>query len=297
MMVYFVDEDIYIGGCPCRQIDLVPDQSVWLHVLQSGRSCKLYWQQQLPRAQGFAVAYYTSCCVMRYVGDVAQSTLLAQQNISYGEGYTVSVVREKNDTVVWLEGSRSMCCYLPPLDTATIDFSAALGVGVYGAVCQPRDAANPSYGVLLTLDGQVLWQGAGNDFALDGRWMTQCAYADMRAHTVRRYYVLRDGRLAIDEQMCQCTNAQSFISAVVPYLFVEALAVGDYDEARGYLSAPLAVQWNDVLAYMGGVAALDAPPYLLPDDQVACAGPNGEGKRFAFRVVDGKIDDICRVDV
>ena len=299
MMVYFVDEDIEVSGHPCRRLYLPSNATAWVRVLAGGYCTRLVWDADGPCAKGFERRIYGDWCVLRYCGAVACSSVLAQQTIGYGGGYQISVVAERDATAVWLEGHQlSLCLYLPLLAAATIAFSSALGAAaVYGPRVAPRCAHNPQYGVLLDMGGQVLWQGDGVDFALAERWMVQCAYADMRGHAVQRHYAFVHGILALDEQMCRCTYAQPTTLALVPHLFVEALLVGDEEEARGYLSPPLAAQWQQVRDYVGTVASLDVPPYLLPDDQVAWADAEGKGKRFAFSVVDGRIDDLCRVDV
>ena len=233
--------------------------------------------------------------VLRYAPPPFACRLLAQQTISTGA--TVSVLAEEGRTAIWYEGDQTRCWYVPLLREAVVGYSSALqAVAVYGEEFDPHDDANPRYALLTSLAGQVLYADRGVSFVLDDQWLVTRAYMDMRKHRRQTRWGYRDGIFCTLAHTFQCFDAHTYIATLVPYLFAEALLVGDAEEARSYLSPDLAAQWTALRAYVGEVVSLDGPPYLLPDEVVAWSDEQGRGKRFAFTMAGDKIDDVRRLD-
>lgn len=297
MKICFLDDCIFLGALPCRSLTLGEGQSVFIRYMGATYwGGRLQWQDGELSAPAFVQYRFAHCILLRFSPAISSCRVLAQQSLGYGS-YTVSVLSEPDRTTVWLEGSQSYCTYLPPLRDAAICYSATLrAVAVFGALCAAQDE-NPLYGCLCSLQGEVLFAGAGAEFSLQDQWVATCAYADMRRHTRTTQYGYRDGVFCTLAHTFACKSAHTYIPKLRPFLFAEALAIQDTQEALSYLSPSLRTDWSALSSYLGPVASVISPPYLLPDDQVAWVDADGQGKRFAFTLQDDLIDDICRVDV
>ena len=294
MQVFFCDKDITVGGRPCRTLTLAEGECVWICV--AGRCLPVTCREGRIVAAGFAVCHYDLVAVLRYDPALCAGGVLVQRQWTDG---CATVLDEVSRAVLWWErGEDTHCLWLPALHQAQIEVSQGMAaVLVYGRATRPLDASNPLFGVLVDMAGAVLYRGYAASFALDEQLVVECAYEDMRRHRCTRRWGYREGDFCILEQMYRCASTHTCISTLVPYLFAEALAVGDEAEARTYLCADLDACWDELRRYVGSIATLDSPPWLLPDNVVAWADAQGIGKRFAFTLRDGAIADVAREDI
>ena len=294
MRVYFVDEYVYLNGRPSHYACLQEGERV---------HCRAFGEEWVdtvvsivdgnPMAPGFEVERWGEAAVLRAAPRaLARAVCQSTQTID-GVAYTVTATCEANRTAVWLDGGADAHYYLlPQADDAEVRFSPSLL-----AVAVAAKRGERRYLIVLQLvDGNVLYEGWVDEFAIGDELEVVCTFEDMKKHTRRSVYGYRGADFCLYAHTFSCANAHTYIDTLVPYLFAEALCVGATDEARGYLSADLADDFDMLLDYIGPVVAVRRPPIHTAEPAVGIVGETGRGNAFVFEMTDGRIADVRRLD-
>ena len=285
-------EDVIIDGRRVRRFDL-PDgrtQVVWAR----GAMCRIRREGERIVAPHFAVEHWGRQVCLVPDTDAATPRAIVQQSVGWSGGETqMTVVREPLYTTVWLDGTESAMWVLPAAEDAAIVQSDAL---MALAVDLRIDVGHYLF-VVSAVDNATLYEGRVERFAMSDRLEVVCTYADMKGHTRTQVFGYREGAFCMLAQTFTCTRAHIYTEDWAPYLFAEALAVGDTEEAKTYLSEELQVRFSDLLRYLGAVRRVCTPPSGAagPRD-VGIVREDGVGRVVHFEMEAGRITDVCLPD-
>lgn len=229
---------------------------------------------------------------------VAQHTVRAgvvlQQSFAYmGAEHVVTLMGIRGVTHVWWDSQNEQRLWmLPEGQGGSILFSSAMAAALVAMEIGDRRH-------LLCwslLDGAVLFSGVADEYVFADDLTVVCTYADMRRHTCTRHYGYRNAEFCMYAQTCTCTNAHAYIPSLTPYLFAEALAVGEREEAMGYLNQPLRSDFDALLSYIGEVTEVRRPPVASGPWDVGLVDATGQGRVFRFDMQDDQIVDVRQIE-
>lgn len=294
MNIRFADDTIYVGGRRTSFLQLADGDRVWWSAYRGhplGGS--ISYVGGVLSATGFDVEQWGDQAVLVLPTEAATPREVCQRQIEVGgTAYTLTAVCEAHGTSVWLDAGVSQLYLLPAGSRVTLDFSASLLVGLAAV-----ERAGRHYLVLVSLvDGAILFEGWVDEYSLQADLTVVCTFDDMRRHARTRTYGYKDSDFCMLAQSFGCANAHTYISTLVPYLFLEALAVGDCDEARGYLSPDLSADFDALLTYIGKVAVVRTPPVVAPLTTVGVVDATHRGKLFSFDLDGDTIIDVRLLD-
>jgi hypothetical protein len=204
----------------------------------------------------------------------------------------VTAVCEYARTTVWVDGIGFTRMYwMPKADNVQIVFAKPMSAVAIGA-----ERAGQTYLMLVDLyEGDVLYEGWVDEYAADERLTVKCTYRDMKRHTRHSIFGYKEGKFCMIEQSFSCAYRHTYISALTPYLFMEALAVGDRQEALSYLSQELQSDFDALLSYVGEVREVRRPPRACAVTEVGVVDGEGKGKIFACEMQE-VIVDVRRIE-
>ena len=292
MKLRFADENVYAEGRHVRYLDLAEGQRVLCRVFADVcHECLLYLEAGRLQAVGFAVERWGELTVLR--AECRAEPRAVRQAVQRIDGmdYMLTASCEASRTVAWLErATEQSMLLLPAGEDVEIAFSASM---LAVAVCVVRRGGR-YLAVLALPTAEVLYEGAVDEYALGDTLEVVCTLEDMRRHTIRTTWGYRGADFCTLAQSFTCANAHTYTPKLVPYLFAEALAAGDREEARGYLTAELAASLDALLGYVGEVSRVDYPPVACGPYDVGVVSAE-EGRVFAFEMEGDKIADVRRV--
>lgn len=220
--------------------------------------------------------------------------VVAQEIIVHsGMQYVVTVVCE-NGYRVWIDSENSSQCFaVPPAQTARVQYDPALAA----AGIQLDVGDNRYWLVVSLLDGTVLYRGHADELTMQGHLHVICTVADMKGHSIEDSWGYVNGNWCRYEHMVISTDEHVYIPKLIPWLWLEALAVEAWDEARSYLCGELLADWQELLQYVGTVCRVCTPPFgtYLPD-AVGYVDDKGMGKVLLCTMQGDKIADVQRLD-
>ena len=284
------DGVVLMEGKRVRTLDIEEGERVWCLLAEDGG---LWTEVSLLNGEVICpdceVERWDGCAVVRPRGDgaVRRAIRQAREEMS-GVTYTVTAVCEPTCTNVWIDGLNSRLMVLPRGEDAEVRIVNELSAA---AVAVKR--GEKRYLMLTALyEDDVLYEGWADEYAIDDRLTVKCTYADMKRHTRQGVYGYIDGKFGLIEQSFTCASAHTFIPMLVPYLFAEALAVGDDEEAIGYLTDDLKEDYSALKAYIGTVSYVRRPPIPAENTDVGIVDASGRGKVLTCEMADAYITDV-----
>ena len=241
----------------------------------------------------FEVEQWGGVAVMRAKSEALSVRAVRQAAQEFGgTAYTVTAVCESAYTNVWIDGLSSRLLMLPRGEDAEVDISVELSAAVVAVKRGER-----RYLALVALyEDEVLYDGWVRDYRLDDRLTVECTYEDMKRHTRTGVYGYIDGKFGLIEQSFTCAYSHTYISALVPYLFAEALAVGNEEEAKDYLTEELKNDFASLKDYVGAVTYVRRPPVACAACDVGLVDASGVGRILSFEMEGDRIKDVRVVE-
>ncbi len=221
--------------------------------------------------------------------------LIAQEAVMHrGVQYVVTLVRD-NGCHVWIDSDGSSACFaVPDAERAQVRYDADLA-----AVSIQIDVLDDRYWLVVSLvDSSVLYRGYADTLSMqDGHLHVICKVADMKAHSIEENWGYVNGNWCRYEHMVISTDEHVYIPKLIPWLWLEALAVEAWDEARSYLCGELLADWQELLQYVGSVCRVCMPPFgAYSKHAVGYVDKEGIGKVLLCTMQGDKIADVQRLD-
>ena len=286
--LHFVDGCIYYAGRPIRSATLVEGKCISVCYLGEVYGWgRIEVKRGHVLAPNFAVVAWGNHYQLRYLA--AAEEVVAQQSVEYNRvRYTATLCRSPGMTL-WIEGAEGGVAIALPFGESSLSYHEEF---LAWTVEQKRE--NGAYLLVASIEGEVLFRGLCTDYRLADTLCVSCTYADLRRHQIEKTYGYRNGEFVMIEQRCIGRNEHICISSL-PRLFLEALAVGEREEARGYLTAELAASEEDLWRYVGEIESVLEPYGKAPKGSIAAVG-EGIGKLFLFTVEGERIADVQRIE-
>ena len=245
------------------------------------------------RSEGFAVEHWGAVAVLLVAEDAVFSRRVRQEQMAIdGVDYTVTAVCEARRTTVWVDSLSSRLYVLPSGEEVEVRFAPALS-----AVLFDVSQRGAHYVVLASLyEGEIMYEGWTDGYTLGDTLEVECTFADMKRHTRIDVLGYRDGSFGRLARSFTCAYLHAYISALTPYLFCEAIAVGDVEEARSYVSDALVPDFDNLLSYVGEVKAVRCPPVGHEASDVGVVDAEGKGQILRFEMEGDKICDVRCLD-
>ena len=277
-----------------RYMELAEGETAWCRVMEMDA----YWAQVRVEAGAVICAdmdveQWGECAVLRPVrGRVSACPVRQTIETVGGTTYTVTAVCERSQTSVWVDGADSRLYMLPRGKDVELTVSAALT-----AVAVAVKREEQCYLVLVSLyEDAVLYEGWVDAYSLGDRLTVDCTFDDMKRHARHRVFGYKEGRFDLLVQSFTCAYAHAYIPTLVPYLFAEALLVGDREEAQSYLVDDLRADFEALCDYIGEVTFVRRPPIPCAPCDVGIVDAKGHGKTFAFELDEDKIADVRLIE-
>lgn len=292
MNVFFEDE-VLAEGKQTAFLDLSEGRRVYCRICANGRIGYVEVTEKGFAAEGFEVEDWGDVKVLHAAKDATEWNAAAQESEEIdGVRYVVTAVCERDRTQVWVDGASTRLYVLPSGDSVGVQFAAPLS-----AVAVAVRRGERTYLLLASLyEGEPLYDGWVDGYALSDKLMVECTFDDMKRHTRRRVFGYKDGKFGLIEQSFSCAYRHTFIPALTPYLFLEAVAVGDHEEAKGYLCGDLAEDYDALLKYVGAVDRVRKPPFACDLADVGVVDEKGVGRVFRFDSDEGVIADVREIN-
>lgn len=170
-----------------------------------------------------------------------------------------------------------------------------------------------SFGALLSLTGAVddkkyllviiahnkyelLWQGTADDFVFsDNNFVVITKQNDMVGRVKRETfsYDYHTNSLKSKNIAFAYENDRDYNKSLVPYLFMEAMLIKDFDKANTYLTEDLKAEEID--AYVGEFVSVECPPKSMDVSTLVIMKKEKKyliAKKIKFDVKEGKIKNL-----